>query len=84
MTHFAHRPAKGTKIHGIFLRHEKWFRTPGGRGSSPSTGQTFKLVTVLGNFSAKGDLCRRRRNAKQPQDVMAESGERAGLDAASV
>jgi hypothetical protein len=36
MTHFAHRPAKGTKIHGIFLRHEKWFRTRGA-GSSPST-----------------------------------------------
>jgi hypothetical protein len=43
-----------------------------------------RLVTVLGNFSAKGDLCRRRRDAKPPRDVMAELGERAELDAASV
>jgi hypothetical protein len=55
-----------------------------GAGSSPLTGQTSKLVTVLGNVSAKGDLCHRRRDAKQPQDVMAESGERAELAVALV
>jgi hypothetical protein len=37
MTHFAHGAAKRPKIHGIFLRHEKWLGPPGGAGSSPST-----------------------------------------------
>jgi hypothetical protein len=66
----------------FFYGHEKWFRTPGGRGRLLQHGQTSKLVTVLGNFSAKGDLCRRRRDAKPPQDVMAESDEGAESDAA--
>jgi hypothetical protein len=85
MTNFAHRAAKGPNFHGIFLRHEKWFRTSrGAEGRLLQHGQTSKLVTVLGNFSAKGDLCPRRRDAKPRQDVMAASDGDAEWDAASV
>ncbi len=81
MTHFAHRAAKATKISRYFSTAREIVGLPGGPGRLLQHGQTSKLVTVLGNLSAKGDLCRRRRDAKSRQDIMAESGERAGLDA---
>src|SRR5438874_11129012 len=82
MNHFAHRAAKAIKISRNFSTAREWFRTPrGGRGRLLQHGQTSKLVTVLGFFSAK-DFCRRRRDAKPPPDVMAESGEGAELDEA--
>jgi hypothetical protein len=66
MTHFAQRAAKGTQVSRYFstgTRNDLGL-LGGAGGRLPQHGQTSKLVTVLGNFSAKGDLCRRlpRRN----------------------
>ena len=83
MTHFAQRAAKETKISRYFSTAREMVRTPReGRARLLQHGQTSKLITVLRNFSAKGDLCRTRRDAKPPQDVMAASDEGAESDAA--
>jgi hypothetical protein len=53
------RPTKrqNDKIFTVFfLRHEKWFRIPGGGVRRDRRHPTSKPVTVLGNFSAKVDL----------------------------
>ena len=78
MTHFrAPRCKKDRDFMVFFYGTRNGLGLPGGRGRLLQHGQTSKLVTVLGNFSAKGDLCRRRRDAKPRQDVMAESDEGA-------
>jgi hypothetical protein len=85
MTQFANRAAKGSKFSGVFFYGTRnGLGLPRGGGRLLQHGQASKLVTVLGNFSAKGDLCGRRRDAKPPQDVTAESGERAELAVAWV
>jgi hypothetical protein len=84
MTHFAHRAAKATKISRYFSTAREMVGLPGEPGRLLQHGQTSKLVTVPGNFSTKGDLCRRRRDAKPRQDVTASSDEGAELDAVSV